>query len=84
MRNVRNVRNFVLQAPDSFLDGIHKASDKVSGGIQRISKSRNGGTEGSLDDEGLLYDDCRVSEQIEANVSRDYKLSYQALVLNRL
>lgn len=63
--SMRSVTNFVLNAPDQLMDGFQKAQDKVSGGFQRISTRRIGNSD-KLDDDGLLYDDCRVSEQITA------------------
>ncbi|XP_039256742.2 sorting nexin-13-like isoform X1 [Styela clava] len=84
MRNsVRSVTNFVMQAPDNLLDGIHKASDKVSGGIHRISIRKNG-TDTHINDDGLLFDDCRVSEQIEANIEGNIPLRIVLLLMDEV
>ena len=71
--SMRSVTNFVMNAPDQLMDGFQKAQDKVSGGIQKMSIRRNGRSD-SVNEDGLLFDDCRVSEQITATVSCDFSI----------
>jgi len=48
--SVKNVTNFMSNAPDSFIDGIQKASDKVSDSLLKFSDILPGSSSNSQDD----------------------------------
>ncbi|CAK8674367.1 unnamed protein product [Clavelina lepadiformis] len=58
--SVKNVTNFMTQAPDNLIDGLQKASDKMSDGLQKFSDK----FPSSAEQNG----DVPISEQLDNNI----------------
>ena len=74
--SVKNVTNFVSQAPDNFIDGIQKASDKVSDGIQKISDKLP-----TTDKRDPIE---KLNEQIEYNIGNNIPIGILLILMDEV
>ena len=75
--SMRNVTNFVSQAPDNLIDGIQKASDKMSDGFQRISDILPTSVDKRDPDE-------KLQEQIMHNIDNNLPIGILLLLMDEI